>query len=125
LKKIIETDSVPTYEAPAPHKRTAKILVDEETSGAKNLAFGVATYNPGEKADLHVHDIEESMYILDGQAMIKIGDKQYKLKKGMAVYIPPNERHMLENDGEELFRFVFIFTPAGPERMIKNTWKKL
>lgn len=114
-----------TYQAPVPYKRTAKILVDEETAGAKNLAFGVATYNPREKADPHAHDTEECLYTLEGNATITIGDKRYKLKRGTAVYIPPHEQHNLENDGKETFRFVFMYAPAGPERMIKNTWKRL
>ena len=122
---IIEADKAVMHEASMPHKRRAKILVDKETVGAKNLALGIALYEPGEKADFHTHDGEETMYILQGQAIITVDGKKCGVKKGMTVYIPPGEQHMLENPGRETLRFLFIFTPPGPERAIRETWKQL
>lgn len=122
---IIEADKAVIYEAPMPHKRRAKILIDKETVGAKNLALGIAFYEPGEKADFHTHDGEETMYILHGQAIITVDGKKFEVKKGMTIYIPAGEQHMLENPGRETFHFLFIFTPPGPERAIRKTWKRL
>jgi len=122
---IIEADKAVVYEAPMPYKRRARILVDKETVGAKNLALGIAFYEPGEKADFHTHDGEETMYVLQGQAIITVNEKKCVVKKGTTIYISPGEQHMLENPGRETFCFLFIFTPPGPERGIRKTWRQL
>jgi quercetin dioxygenase-like cupin family protein len=125
ILSAVEAEKLPLYEAPPPRRRTAKILIDKETVGAENVALGIAFYEPGERADAHSHDGEETMYVLQGKAVLTTGKREYELKEGMAAYVPPNEQHMLENRGDITFSFVFVFTPPGSERAIRNTWKRL
>lgn len=55
--KVISGKSTEEYQAPLPSRRTAKILIDQDSVGTKNLALGIATYPPpGEKAEMHTHE---------------------------------------------------------------------
>jgi quercetin dioxygenase-like cupin family protein len=125
ILEVIEVNKISVYEAPPPHKRRARILIDKETVGAKNLALGIAYYAPRERADFHAHNGEESMYVLEGRGIIKTRTQQYELKEGVAAHVPPGEEHMLENPGPGQFSFLFVFTPPGSEVGIRTNWKML
>ena len=42
---------------------TFRLLIDEETSGAKNFSLLVNTMNAGVKSEEHKHDVEHCFYV--------------------------------------------------------------
>jgi quercetin dioxygenase-like cupin family protein len=47
----------------------------------------------------HTHDYWENCYVLDGQGIILIDDKQVQVQKGSVCKIPPGANHWMRPEG--------------------------
>ncbi|MBI2022789.1 cupin domain-containing protein [Candidatus Daviesbacteria bacterium] len=62
--------------------------------------FSQATFKPGQIAPSHAHlDMYEVFFVTVGSGIIKINQKEYKLKKGVCVLVDPDETHEIVNSG--------------------------
>jgi quercetin dioxygenase-like cupin family protein len=86
-----------------------------DTEGAYLEFVGEFELAPGSRLEPHRHDTHEFYYILEGDAMMQIGDEEAKLSKGDLVHIPRNEVHSIWPTGpSERFRglaFAMSFMP--------------
>jgi len=95
--------------------RTSWILVSEKTVGAKNLAMGVNETYPGSMVPEHKHDIqEEVMYFVSGRGKFITEDEEIEIYPGTVIYNPPGESHKILNTGDEVLRFIWIYSPQLP-----------
>ena len=67
-----------TGDLPVPGgKSMFRILLDEETVGARNFALLVNEFDPGLTSKAHKHDKEEhAFYIISGTGIIRIEDER-------------------------------------------------
>ncbi len=64
--------------------------------------------------NLHVHpDQDEWWYILEGEFVIKVGDKMHRVKAGDSVFGPRGVPHAFSKLGEGTGRMLTTFQPAG------------
>lgn len=64
--------------------------------------------------NLHVHpEQDEWWYILEGEFVIKVGDKMYHVKPGDSVFGPRGVPHAFSKTGEGVGRMLTTFQPAG------------
>lgn len=92
--------------------RTSWMLVSEQTVGAKNLSVGVNETHPGGRVPEHKHDTEEEvMLFLSGKGKFITKEKEIDVGPGICVYSPPGETHEIINTGDEVLKFVWIFSP--------------
>ena len=64
--------------------------------------------------NLHVHyNQDEWWYILEGEFVIKVGDKMYRVKPGDSVFGPRGVPHAFSKIGEGTGRMLTTFQPAG------------
>lgn len=63
----------------------------------------------------HSLTTSEVYYILSGQAQMHIDDEVQTIRPGDAVYIPPNARQYVVNDGADPLVFLCIVDPAWRE----------
>ena len=92
--------------------RTSWILVSEKTVGAQNLAVGINETAPGSEVPLHEHVKEEEvMLFLSGRGVFVTEDGEIPLEPGVCVYNPPGGKHKILNTGDEVLRFVWIYSP--------------
>jgi quercetin dioxygenase-like cupin family protein len=119
--KKLSIDELPVYRAAAPNVRDNLILVDAQ-DGAKNLSVGVGVYNKGQVSEFHTHvGAEEVMIYLKGEGLMKMEDgTEVRLERGDITFVPADEPHQLVNTGEGEFAFLFIYSPMGPERSIRQ-----
>jgi|GEM_PF-1485879 len=103
-------------------KASVKILLDKHSVGAKNAYMGILTALPGTKVPVHVHkDSAELIYVLDGQGMMTLGKKAFRVKTGMAVYIPPNTPHSVYVDTKvQPLKVLQVYAKAGPEQRFRR-----
>jgi mannose-6-phosphate isomerase-like protein (cupin superfamily) len=94
-------------------------------SGAKYLMrgplldWGVIVLRPGEKLAPHYHqEVEETFYVVQGQAMLTVGERDFRAIAGDAYRLEPHEHHALANSGTDLLKVVFIKTPYLPDDKI-------
>jgi quercetin dioxygenase-like cupin family protein len=72
---------------------------------------------PGEGPPLHTHANEdESMYVLDGEVRVKLGDEMHAAPAGSFIFIPRGTPHAWQNVGDGPARMLIHFTPSGMER---------
>ena len=75
----------------------------------------VVTVRPHTRQRLHLHRQQtEVFYVLEGQAVIKIGGEEFVARPGDAFVCSPGDHHSLWNRSDEDFRLVVfkINTPA-------------
>lgn len=85
---------------------TRQVLIGSEEG--PNFAMRIFTIQPGGSMPRHTNTIEHEQYVLDGQADIGIGDKNYSVKKGDVVFIPAGMPHWYKSTGNSAFKFMCI-----------------
>jgi mannose-6-phosphate isomerase-like protein (cupin superfamily) len=78
--------------------------------------WGVILLKPGQSLGGHYHDkVEETFYILEGEATFYVDDTPHHLVAGDAVRLQAPERHDVFNEGDEPLKMLFIKCPYLPE----------
>ncbi|MDX6805535.1 cupin domain-containing protein [Terrihabitans rhizophilus] len=72
--------------------------------GAKSLINGITIFAPGAKIPFHLHNCEESVMVLSGDAIAVIDGTEHRLKAMDTTWIPANAPHRFINasDTEEM-----------------------
>jgi mannose-6-phosphate isomerase-like protein (cupin superfamily) len=99
---------------------TFRILIDEESSGAKYFSCLVNTMNKGVKGGEHKHDVEHLWYVLSGKGTMTIKGKVHEVGPGMAVFAPAGELHRIDVGPDEDLTYVVVYAPPGPEQQLKK-----
>lgn len=120
---VVKKEAAPVFPAPPPSRKVTKIMIDP-VIGSKHVALGFTVYSAGEKGAPHKHTGEESIYIIRGKAKITSGNETHILEPGDLVYVAPNEVHTMENVGGDELHFVWVYTPPGDEKSIRERAKK-
>jgi len=89
--------------------RDTYYLIDPEHSPSKNLTMGFTVIYPTGKTTGHAHsDMEEVYYILSGRGKMAIGEDEFPIKAGDALYVPFGEYHVTFNTGNEPMAMVWV-----------------
>jgi len=88
----------------AKNTRIRWLISDKD--GAPNFAMRMFEVDINGCTPLHNHPWEHEIFILNGEAKVKIGDKEYMVKSGYALFIPPNIEHTIINIGNSTLRFL-------------------
>jgi len=120
----VRADHIPTYVVMG-GKGGVKILLDQETVGAKEASMGLITALPGTVIPPHTHDGAEFVYVLEGRGEVFLAGQTIPIEGGMALYIPPNTEHGVKVTTEVTpLRAIQVYAPPGPEQRFK-TGKKV
>lgn len=72
----------------------------------------VMTVSPGRDArPEEVHDADQIIYVVEGQATVRLGDREYKASPGALVMIPAGTRHHVRNPGSVPLFFLTVYAP--------------
>lgn len=82
-------------------------LIAEEL-GAPNFHMRLFDVAPGGNTPKHTHDWEHEVYVVEGDGMIVLEDREVRLAKGDAVFVEPNELHQFVNDSNSLLRIICV-----------------
>lgn len=88
----------------------------EQTGGAFSLSE--ALIPPGGGPPPHIHYGEdETFVVLEGELRLQVDDRTLPAPAGTVLYVPKGTRHQYTNVGATAVRMLFLYTPAGMERM--------
>jgi quercetin dioxygenase-like cupin family protein len=93
----------------------AKEELRESTMGGYFELFSRFRLEPGTQLEPHSHDSDEVYYLLEGQAMMRVGEETAPLSPGDLVRIPPNQIHSIWPVGDsaiEALAVGFSYMPA-------------
>ncbi len=86
-----------------------------ENIGAKNLGYSLAVVPPGKRVcPFHNHHVvEEMFFILEGEGILRFGDKEYPLRKNDIIACPPGGRdvaHQIVNTSDKDITYLCVST---------------
>jgi quercetin dioxygenase-like cupin family protein len=112
-------------DTPAPASATAsgltrRVVVGRD-QGAIHTDLAIGQLQPGGWLAPHVHSYEESLYILEGELLVLIGERVHRLVRGDYTLFPVGVRHGLGNSSDANARWLSVnspqkLDPAGPRR---------
>jgi quercetin dioxygenase-like cupin family protein len=73
------------------------------------MLTGMTVFPPGGGIALHTHNCEESVVILEGEALCEVEESSYRLSAFDAAYIPAGLKHRFSNAGEDVLRILWIY----------------
>lgn len=108
--RIVSLNDIPRQQLPG---RELHWLVAKESIGAEKISMAVMDCPPGSIVrPLHAHrDIEEILFILEGEGEAWVNGEVGRFKAGDAVLLPANSKHMVRNTGTIPLRTYSIFSP--------------
>jgi len=93
-------------------KRFLRLL---DASQTIRLRSGLVTLKPSENVGEHVTEgKEEVIIVLKGKGSVSCGGyRDFKLRAGELLYIPPNTKHNVTNTGRGVLGYVYVVTPVA------------
>ena len=108
VKKIEEIEAFTGQEG----TQIKQIFSPSETDNSIRYSIAHCTINPGKTSKPHVMKTSEIYYILEGKGVLHLEDEEQEVKKNDAIFVPPNSRQFLENNGETNLIALCIVDPA-------------
>ncbi len=59
------------------------------------------------------HEGEEFGFVLEGEAILYLGGKKYKVKKGESFYYEASKTHFIENKNDKKCKIIWVSTPPN------------
>ncbi|HWE08003.1 MAG TPA: cupin domain-containing protein [Solirubrobacteraceae bacterium] len=75
------------------------------------LEQAVLTCPPGRSEPIDIGEVEETLFILDGEGAIHIRGEAHRLAPEVAVYLPPGSTFVLESTGSEPLQVLAVRVP--------------
>ena len=111
--KVINIEGLPKKTPPNHYNMFVRSIADP-SMGAKSINTGLARFEQNGRAEAHVHENAEQLFIvLKGTMMMKTEKEEVQLVEGQAALIPPGEVHENYNlsDGVTEYLTVTVNVP--------------
>jgi len=89
--------------------------------GSTSIINGVTAFDPGARIGVHFHNCEESVLVLEGEAIAEIGGKRHALKAGDTTWIPSRVPHRFLNESDRLMRIFWTYADVNATRTMVET----
>ncbi len=98
---------------------SAQVFFDA-AAGSPEVAVTLLVLKPGASVPPHIHaDSVELLYVLEGQAEMRVGAETMTIGPGDAARIPKGVEHAARVVGRRPLRALQLYTPPGPEQRFK------
>jgi len=107
--KVVHYTDVKLEKVTVPGAKNAFVrwLISDK-DGAPHFAMRLFEVGADGNTPLHNHPWEHEIFILEGEAKVRIGDKEFQVKPGYVIYIPPNVEHTIVNIGRSTLKFICL-----------------
>jgi quercetin dioxygenase-like cupin family protein len=78
-----------------------------------HMGFGICQLEPDGSVDWHLHDFEQSFYVLDGEVEVETGEGVFTLVPGDYGLFPVAAPHAWRNTGDRPARWADMSAPQG------------
>ncbi|MDA9865307.1 cupin domain-containing protein [bacterium] len=89
--------------------------------GSTSMINGITAFEPGAKIGVHFHNCEESVMILEGEAVAEIDGVRHHLKTGDTTWLPANVPHRFLNESNATMRIFWIYADVNATRTMLAT----
>ena len=100
--------------------RTTPLIVP--SIGATTFITGYTEFGPGVEIPFHSHNCEESVVLMEGDAILDIDGQEYRLKTHDVTFIPPNVSHRFRNMSKTVgMKILWIYADVRATRTLTET----
>ena len=92
---------------------TIRVLMGENV-GAPTFTMRHFELSPGGCTPFHSHSWEHEVYVLSGKGKVRQKGGEREVEAGSFVYVPPEEEHNFENEGDSPFTFLCVIPASRP-----------
>ncbi|HUG62026.1 MAG TPA: cupin domain-containing protein [Methylomirabilota bacterium] len=102
------------------------LTVAPEVNGAERFSGAVVDVPPGQGHARHNHPgSEEIIFVISGSGEQMVEDETgqpmvRQVGPGCTIYVPESRFHSTLNTGAEPMRLFVVYSPAGPERALRD-----
>jgi putative monooxygenase len=96
-----------------------------DASGTGTLLAGISILPPGAAIPMHIHDAEECVVVLQGDALCESPDANHKLVPFDATIVQAGSAHRFVNTGAVPLRILWIYPRQGVTRTLLETGRSL
>lgn len=90
--------------------------------GATSFINGITEFGPGAAVDFHSHNCEESVVLLEGEAILDIDGQAHVLHQFDTTWIPPDVVHRFRNAStEKPMKILWIYASPDATRTLAKT----
>jgi quercetin dioxygenase-like cupin family protein len=93
-----------------------KAVLLDESDGAPTFAIRRFEIDPEGTVPRHTNTIEHEQYVLNGEYVVGIGDKEHVVSAGDALLIPAGVEHWYRNEGDNPGAFICA-VPNGDDEI--------
>ena len=114
--------SEPIVIPPGEGHRIGNVEFLARTADTPRFNLSIIEITAGRVLEAHVHaDEDDAFFILEGELVFTLGERDAPAPPGTFVLVPPGVRHGFRNDGDVPVRMLNIHAPAGFDRRIGLT----
>lgn len=108
-----------------PHERgggARTIPLVTRAIGSTSMLNGITEFAPGASIPLHTHNCEESVMVLEGEAVAEIDGVAHSMGEGDTTWVPANLPHRFINTSQtQRMRIFWIYASVDATRTIVAT----
>lgn len=87
-------------------------IVNKELCGAENVVGMLRWLHEGERFDAKpLEDTHQLIYLIEGDGVITLKDKDYEVVKGAGIYLEPSEKARIRPAGGAALRLFHLIVP--------------
>jgi putative monooxygenase len=86
--------------------------------GSVGICGGYGRFRPGASLPCHVHQFDESITIVEGDAICLVQGKRYRLNGCDTAFVPEARPHRFLNQSESPMAMVWVYSGSEPERTL-------
>lgn len=113
--------------------RPAQLTTNERGNGAKTtplvsrrcgstaLINGITAFDPGSAIGLHYHNCEESVMVIEGDAIVEIDGVRHSLGTNDTTWLPANVPHRFLNETDKPMRIFWTYATVDATRTMIET----
>ena len=108
---FIKTGECAREKAPGNQGEVSEIL-NSALCGAKNVVAMLRWLSPGQRFDAEARkDTHQLVYLMEGEGVISLSNKEYPVAKGAGIYLGPSEIASIRQKGSAPLKLLHLVVP--------------
>jgi HTH-type transcriptional repressor of puuD len=95
--------------------------VGKWNSRISSVTTGMTRIPPGQGIPLHTHNVEETVLVLTGSAIVTIAESEMEASAGDATWVPAAVPHCFVNSGNDMLEIYWVYAGLHVTRTIVAT----
>jgi quercetin dioxygenase-like cupin family protein len=89
--------------------------------GSERLTNGVTRFEPGSKIALHYHNCDESVVVVEGEAVAEVDGQRHAMKRFDTTFVPAGVPHRFLNESDKPMAILWTYAASHVTRTFVET----